>query len=83
MVGVKYLHGYFFPKCLFIRELCEIPFQNFLIHGVGLLVSYPPKKFRENRTTDEEVTHVLRRWSPIYARFALQLSFFLSLNPRL
>ena len=41
------------------------------------------QKTRENRTTDEEVTHVLRHWSPIYARFALQISFFLSLHPRL
>ena len=58
-------------------------FKIFLFHGIGLLVSYPPKKIRKNRTTDEEVMHVLRHWSPIYSRFALQLSFFLNLNPRL
>ena len=56
-------------------------FKIFLFHGVGLLVSYPPKKNRENRTTDEEVTHVLRHWSPICARFALQISFFLEFTP--
>ena len=54
-----------------LENSVKILFKFFLFHGVGLLVSYPPKKIRENRTTDEEVTHVLRHWSRIYARFAL------------
>ena len=83
MVDGKYLNGYFFPKCLFIREFCEIPFQKKFLSRCWPARKLSTKKIRENRTTDEEFTHVLRHWSPIYGRFALQLSFFLSLNPRL
>ena len=70
--------------CVYLLEnSVKFLFKKKLFHGVGLLISYAPKKIHENWTTDEEVTHVLRHWSPIYARFALQLSFFLSLHPRL
>ena len=83
MVGGKYLHGYFFPKYLFIREFCEIPFKNIFVSWCWPARKLSTKKNHENRSTDEEVTHVLRHWSPIYARFALQILFFLSLHPRL
>ena len=43
----------------FFKNSMKFLFKIFLFHGAGLLISYPHKKFRENRTTDEEVTHIL------------------------
>ena len=65
MVGGKYLLGYFFLSVYFFKKSVKFIFEKILFDGAGLLVNYPPKKFREHRTTDDGVTHILRHWTPI------------------
>ena len=50
----------FFLSVYFFKKSVKFIFEKILFDGAGLLVNYPPKKFRENRTTDKGVTHILR-----------------------